>query len=65
MKKHTDSIETEKHLIDLHMHTTNSDGAEPPEVVINQAKAAGLSLIAVTDQDSLLHREGISYCLKK
>lgn len=38
---------------DLHTHTTFSDGADAPEVVINRAKEHGLSAIAITDHDTL------------
>ena len=31
--------------IDLHLHTTNSDGEQSPEMVVKAAKGAGLSLI--------------------
>lgn len=37
--------------IDLHMHSTNSDGEQPPEKVIHEAEAAGLSLISITDHN--------------
>ena len=42
---------SDKQYIDLHLHTTNSDGEEPPETVVKMAKAAGLSLIAITDHN--------------
>lgn len=41
----------EKYLLDLHIHTSNSDGEESPDVVIQKAKEAGLSLIAITDHN--------------
>lgn len=37
--------------IDLHLHSTRSDGAFSPEVVIQKAAEAGLDLIALTDHD--------------
>lgn len=37
--------------IDLHMHSTNSDGEQPPEKVIHEAEAARLSLISITDHN--------------
>lgn len=38
--------------IDLHMHTTASDGAFPPAELVRMASAAGLDCIAITDHDS-------------
>lgn len=39
-------------MIDLHAHTTVSDGGDSPTELINKAAAAGLSAIAVTDHDN-------------
>lgn len=39
--------------IDLHVHTTKSDGTVPPAEIASLAKAAGLSAIAVTDHDTV------------
>jgi predicted metal-dependent phosphoesterase TrpH len=39
-------------LIDLHLHTTASDGRLPPDALVEQAAAAGLSVMAVTDHDT-------------
>lgn len=41
-------------LIDLHTHSTASDGTEPPAVVVAQAVAAGLDVVALTDHDTTL-----------
>lgn len=38
--------------IDLHTHSTVSDGTEPPAVVVAEARKAGLDAIALTDHDS-------------
>ena len=38
--------------IDLHMHTTVSDGTDTPEGIIDAVKAAGISCFSVTDHDS-------------
>jgi len=38
---------------DLHMHTTFSDGRMAPEEIIDAAKTAGLSCIAITDHDTV------------
>lgn len=39
--------------IDLHVHSTASDGSLAPEAVVRRAQAAGLSAIALTDHDTL------------
>lgn len=39
--------------VDLHLHTTASDGILPPEQLVLAAQQAGLSAIAVTDHDTL------------
>ena len=39
--------------VDLHMHSTASDGARAPEDVVAAAAAAGLSAIALTDHDTI------------
>ncbi len=39
--------------VDLHMHSTASDGALPPAQVVAAAQAAGLAAIALTDHDTL------------
>ena len=39
--------------IDLHVHTTASDGGYSPEEVFKKAKDVGLSAIAITDHDSV------------
>ena len=38
--------------IDLHTHSTVSDGTESPAEVIRAAKAAGLDVVALTDHDT-------------
>lgn len=39
--------------VDLHMHSTASDGTLPPEAVVGAAAAAHLTAIALTDHDSV------------
>jgi len=39
--------------IDLHSHSTVSDGTDPPAEVMRRARAAGLDVIALTDHDTL------------
>ena len=50
--------------VDLHIHTTASDGAWSPEKVVHGARAGGLDLIAITDHDTTAafeeaHRAGM------
>lgn len=52
-------------LIDFHLHTTNSDGEEDPETVIEKAKETGHTWIAITDHNRFTftepqEREGIT-----
>lgn len=47
--------------IDLHAHTTASDGTLSPGALIQSAAAAGLSAVAVTDHDSVAgHEEALA-----
>jgi predicted metal-dependent phosphoesterase TrpH len=40
-------------LIDLHSHTTHSDGSATPRELLAQARAAGASAVAITDHDTV------------
>lgn len=40
-------------MIDLHMHTTASDGRSSPEALIGEVSAAGCHTVAVTDHDTI------------
>ena len=42
-------------MIDLHSHSTMSDGTDTPSEVVNLACDAGLSALALTDHDTLDH----------
>jgi hypothetical protein len=46
--------------VDLHLHSTCSDGRFPPAEVIRQAAVAGLSAVALTDHDNV---DGIDQAL--
>jgi len=40
-------------MIDLHLHTTFSDGSHPPETIVRMAADAGLRAISICDHDTL------------
>jgi predicted metal-dependent phosphoesterase TrpH len=40
-------------VIDLHLHTTASDGRSSPDLLVREAAAAGLTTMAVTDHDTM------------
>ena len=40
-------------MIDLHMHTTVSDGTDTPEEILERVKEKGIELFAVTDHDAV------------
>jgi Predicted metal-dependent phosphoesterases (PHP family) len=40
-------------MIDLHIHTTSSDGSDEPEEVLIKAQQSGLKYISITDHDSI------------
>ncbi len=44
-------------LADLHVHSVYSDGAYTPEELCRRAKARGLSLLSITDHDTLAGEE--------
>ena len=46
-------MKREKLKIDLHTHTSYSDGTDTPAQLINKALAAGISIIGLTDHDSI------------
>src|SRR5437879_1292779 len=40
-------------IVDLHVHSTASDGELPPEQVVARAAAVGLTALALTDHDTV------------
>ncbi len=56
---------TDIHKIDLHMHTTASDGTDSPEELIHIIRSAGIDLFSVTDHDAILGCERIKEILKE
>ena len=51
------SISALSRKLDLHMHSTISDGSDSPEQLLKNIKAAGISLFSVTDHDSVKSAE--------
>ena len=52
--------------VDLHIHTSYSDGAFSPEKVVDTAIDAGLEAIAITDHDNVLsHQIALDYAKDK
>ena len=48
-------------MIDLHTHTTNSDGTDTPHALINKALSAGITVLGITDHDTISGwQEGIA-----
>ena len=39
--------------VDLHTHTTYSDGANTPQELIQKAKTAGIDILSITDHDNI------------
>lgn len=40
-------------MIDLHIHTTSSDGSDEPKDILIKAQQLGLKYISITDHDSI------------
>lgn len=40
-------------MVDLHSHTTESDGTDSPVELVEKARAAGLTTLAITDHDTM------------
>lgn len=51
-------------MIDLHTHTTCSDGTESPRALINTALAHGIEVIAITDHDTVAGWEEATFALR-
>lgn len=47
---------------DLHLHSTASDGSDPPAVLVRRAKEAGLTAIALADHDTM---DGVPEALRE
>ena len=55
---------TEIKKIDLHIHTTVSDGTDRPEEIIDRVREAGIDLFSVTDHDAMYSSEVVLQHLK-
>lgn len=51
-------------MIDLHAHTTCSDGMDSPRALINAALSAGITTLAITDHDSIAGWEEATAALR-
>ena len=51
-------------IIDLHMHTTVSDGTDTPREILANVKAAGIEMFSVTDHDAIKAGQIIRKLLK-
>ena len=51
--KEAHSVMEVKRKIDLHMHTTVSDGSDTPEEILSRVKDAGITCFSVTDHDAI------------
>ena len=51
--------------VDLHCHTTASDGALSPTELVDRAAAAGVNLLAITDHDTVKGVAEAQLCAKK
>lgn len=51
--------------VDLHMHSTHSDGSDTPEELAQKAKDAGLSLVALTDHENLAGQQAFLAACKQ
>lgn len=49
--------------VDLHMHSTASDGTDTPVQLVEKVKAAGIRFFALTDHDTVTGAEQLAECL--
>lgn len=49
-------------MVDMHVHTTASDGSDSPQQVIKAAKADGLAILSITDHDSIEGAKEVMDC---
>lgn len=51
--------------IDLHMHTTLSDGSDSPEEIVARVRDAGITVFSVTDHDVIKGGQAVRDCLRE
>ena len=51
-------------LVDLHTHSTFSDGRYTPTQLVKMAAAADIKLLAITDHDSVNENTGNAPCAR-
>lgn len=61
VNKHDINIEQKNGLIDLHIHTTFSDGEKSPNEIIEMAIKNGAQTISITDHDNILAYDNLIY----
>lgn len=49
--------------VDLHLHTTASDGMDSPEELVSKIKNSGIKIFSVTDQDTIASVNSVNRCL--
>ena len=54
-----------KEKIDLHMHTTVSDGSDTPEAIVANVRDAGITVFSVTDHDAIKGCKAVQNQLKQ
>ncbi|HEU0124483.1 MAG TPA: PHP domain-containing protein [Bryobacteraceae bacterium] len=53
-------------MVDLHSHTNASDGSDSPAQLVDNALAAGVQTLSITDHDTLAgYREALPYAVQK
>lgn len=52
-------------MIDLHLHTTASDGRSTPDALVREAAAAGVRVLAVTDHDTTAGVEAVFHAAEE
>lgn len=53
MSESTPIVPPAHYPVDLHVHTSASDGTDSPAELVSKAKAAGLAAVGITDHDSV------------
>ena len=51
--------------IDLHTHSSASDGTDPPAEVVRRARERGVDVVALTDHDTVAGHAGARAALSR